>query len=295
MDPDSLRCFLAAADALHFSVAARRLGRSPAALGKRIAGLEATLGVPLFARTTRRVELTPAGAALVAPARAAVHAADACARAVRGDAPPVAQTLLLGTRVELGRSYLLPLLPALEAAQPGLRLDLFVSSGPDLERLVRVGELDAAISSRPVGDPAIQGHRLHEEGYALVGAAELLRGRPVRDLDDLAEHTLLDISAEHDLWRYWRDAQPRDVEVWWSGARYLGTVALVVDAVRAGWGLAVLPTYAIGDELAAGRLVAPWPDRPTRRDWFRLIHRRGDPRGALWRTLLGVLRAAPLR
>ena len=67
--PDSPRCFLAAADELHFGRAAQRLQMLPSALGRHIKLLEEDLGTRLFARTTRAVELTENGAALVRDAR----------------------------------------------------------------------------------------------------------------------------------------------------------------------------------------------------------------------------------
>ena len=71
-----LRYFVAVAEELHFTRAARRVHIAQQPLSAAIARLEQQLGVTLLARTTRRVELTPAGEALLEPARAALRAID---------------------------------------------------------------------------------------------------------------------------------------------------------------------------------------------------------------------------
>ncbi|TDV57549.1 LysR family transcriptional regulator [Actinophytocola oryzae] len=82
MDVRQLRAFLAVAEDLHFGRAAQRLHVAQPYLSRTVRGLEEELAAPLFERTTRRVELTAAGQALVAHARTMVSAADAARAAV---------------------------------------------------------------------------------------------------------------------------------------------------------------------------------------------------------------------
>src|SRR4051812_37296136 len=107
-DLESLRCFDAAATHLSFRVAARSIGLSPAAFSDRIKRLEDELGEALFARTTRRVALAPAGARLVPLAREILAATARCASVARGSKTPVPYELAIGTRFELGLSWLTP-------------------------------------------------------------------------------------------------------------------------------------------------------------------------------------------
>jgi LysR family glycine cleavage system transcriptional activator len=105
---DALRCFVSAARLLNFRKAARTMAVTPAAFGQRIRHLEEDLGVGLFKRTTRSVVLTEAGTSLLPYAERCIAAANDCARAARGDVGPPPRDLVLGTRHELGVSWILP-------------------------------------------------------------------------------------------------------------------------------------------------------------------------------------------
>src|SRR5439155_5544920 len=105
-DLESLACVDALARTLRFSVAARSRALSPAAFSKRVQQVEEHVGVRLFARTTRSVALTPAGIALWPRIRRLL--ADAKSLADAGPAAPAPTELTVGTRHELGMSWLFP-------------------------------------------------------------------------------------------------------------------------------------------------------------------------------------------
>src|SRR6185436_18944557 len=105
---ESLRCFEAAARLLNFRAAARSVALTPAALGQRIRQLEDQLGVPLFRRTTRSVSLTEAGLSLLPFADKCLAAALECVRAARGETGPPPMDITIGTRQELGMSWVVP-------------------------------------------------------------------------------------------------------------------------------------------------------------------------------------------
>jgi DNA-binding transcriptional LysR family regulator len=91
-----LRYFVAVAEELHFGRAAQRLHMSQSPLSRAIRDLERELGVALFVRTTRHVELTPAGFALLEPARRALAEIDAVIEDARRAARPDRSVLTLG-------------------------------------------------------------------------------------------------------------------------------------------------------------------------------------------------------
>lgn len=84
MELHQLRCFVAAAEELHFGRAAQRLQMLPAAFGRHIKLLEDDLATPLFARTTRAVALTEHGATLLRDARAVLARVEAIQDGFRG-------------------------------------------------------------------------------------------------------------------------------------------------------------------------------------------------------------------
>ncbi len=98
---ENLQCFVAAAEHLNFRRAAEQLSLTPAAFGQRIKQLEEQLEQTLFKRTTRQVELSPEGRALLEHAHGILRQAGACQRIVHHPGRQPAR-FTLGTRFELG-------------------------------------------------------------------------------------------------------------------------------------------------------------------------------------------------
>jgi DNA-binding transcriptional LysR family regulator len=291
---DSLRCFREAARFLNFTAAARAVGLTPAALGQRIRQLEDQLGAPLFHRTTRSVVLTEAGVTLLPYAEKTLSAAEDCVRVGRGEIAPQSFELVLGTRHELGLSWLVPLLPTLRASHPGMILHLYFGSGQDILARVRTALIDCAISSSRLTDPKLDALRLHEERYLFVASTALLARNSLACPGDAARHVLLDISADLPLFRYWRDAPGGIDSMRFAQVQRIGTIGAIRTLVLAGDGVAVLPEYFIRADLDAGRLAILLPEVTPLSDHFRLVFRSDDPRRAILASLAESLRAAPL-
>lgn len=291
---ESLRCFLAAAERLNFRAAARVVALTPAALSQRIRMLEQQVGAPLFQRTTRSVQLTPAGLALLPRARACLAEAAACLQVVRGDAAPAVE-LTLGTRFELGMSWIVPLLPTLKRALPQVTMHLFFGSGAEIVERLRAGLIDCAVTSAEVADVRLAGARLHEERYAFVAAPGLLRRSPLTAPEHAAAHVLLDIDVGLPLFRYFSAAEGAPALPRFAGYRWLGLGAAVKALVLAGEGVAVLPEYMIAAELRRRQLRRLFPAVSPRPDYFRLVHRADDPRRATHDAVAALLGQAPIR
>lgn len=294
-DLESLRCFDAAATHLSFRVAARAVALSPAAFSERIQRLEETLGAQLFTRTTRRVALTPAGARLLPQARRVLDEARRCLEVAGDGGAPGPYELTIGTRYELGLSWLVPALAALGRGRPERTLHLFFSDAPILTQQVLQGTIDAAVTSARLAVPHLEMAALHPEAYAFIGAARLLRRKPLRQTRDAAAHSLIDISSDIPLFRYFQDACPRDEQWRFERVLHLGTIAAIRARVCEGAGVAVLPRYFIDDDLARGRLVPLMPQVRLASDLFRLIWRAGHPRDSELRILAADLRQVPLQ
>lgn len=291
---DSLHCFVEAARLLNFRMAARTVALTPAALGNRIRQLEDQLGAPLFHRTTRRVVMTQAGLALLPHAQRTLLDAEVCGRAARGEVGPAPVELTVGTRHELGLSWIVPLLPRLRAEQPGLTLHVYFGSSTDLLTRVRSVEIDCAVGSMRITDPKLDSVRLHQEKYVFVGQPKMLAKTPLRSPADSGKHTIIDTSAELSLFNYWRDAPGGGDRLRFGRLLRIGTIAAIRELVLAGEGVAVLPAYLVAADLKQRRLVTVFPRVALLSDYFRLIFRTDDPRRSLYDAIARTMLTVPL-
>jgi DNA-binding transcriptional LysR family regulator len=287
---ESLRCFFAAARQLNFRRAASEVGLTATAFSERIRGLERELGATLFLRTTRRVALTAQGRALMPAAERALTSVRACVQAIeRPEA--LAVRLRIGTRFELGLSWLVPAVTELERRRPNLEVDLYFGSGPDILQRLERGALDGAITSAPVAREDWHTEVLHPESYAFVGARRLFERSPLRKASDARHHTLLDVDETLPLARYLLSAVPA---LEFARVRLCGAGAAVRKRVLAGDGVAVLPSYMIEADLETRRLIRVLPRVGLLSDSFRLVHPKNSPQAAGLLELAAFLRERPL-
>ncbi len=292
--PEDLQCFCEVARLSSFKGAARSLALTPGAISQRIRGLEELLGVTLFMRTTRSVALTLEGHAFLAHAPAALRALTHAMRAGRGQSEALPMELHLGTRHELGMSWIVPMLPSLSRAFPSLTFHLYFGSGSDLLLRVRSSEIDCAVTSSRLSDPKLDSRVLHDERYVFVGAPALLRKRPLTRAEHSAQHMLIDSTADRPLSRYLREAPNGVGDLQFAGLRRIGTIAAIRALVIAGEGVAVLPEYYVRDDLKKKRLSRLLPRAPLLDDQFRLVFRIDDPRSGYFDALAAHMRARPL-
>lgn len=291
---ESLRCFVAAVEQLSFRGAAKACALSPAAFGDRIRRLEVELGTALFTRTTRKLALTPQAERLLPQARRALEEGERC-RSVVHDLAKAPFELQIGTRFELGLSFIVPALTLLERARPERRLHLYFGDTPDLLPRVLRGELSCMITSARLVSPGLAFARLHEEQYVLVAKRGLVKRHKLSGPSDAPRHVLLDLHEDLPLFRYFLDGRSAK-ETWqFRGLQYLGAIAAVRARALEGAGVCVLPLYFVQEDLAAGRLVRLMPQTKLPSDWFRLVWRAGQPREPELQRLAAELSEVPLR
>ena len=294
-DLESLRCFDAAATHLNFRIAAQAVALSPAAFGDRIKRLEQQLDATLFARTTRRVALTQAGHRLLPQARRVLDEAARCGRIVQERDIAVPFALTVGTRFELGLSWLTHALPQLQAHRPERTLHLVFGDSPELVARMRNGLIDCVVTSARLTSGELSYEPLHDEHYVFVASARLIRRRPLSRASHAADHVLIDASADLPLFRYFLDAM-RTHDVWgFARTEYLGTIAAIRMRVLQGAGVAVLPRYFVERDLRSGRLVRLMPSVALQPDAFRFVWRTGHPREQALRELATELTKIPIR
>jgi len=193
MDLHQLRCFVAAAEELHFGKAARRLEMLPSALGRFIRLLEDDLGTRLMARTTRSVTLTADGAVLLKEARVLLAQADALADRFRNSSRRQAATVRLGA-IDSAAAGLVPmLLHDFRERSPDVTVQLIEDKTIRLLPRLLSGRLDLAIV-RPPENPDRRLEflfLLHETAVVAVSDRHPLATRKRLTVADLAEQRLI--------------------------------------------------------------------------------------------------------
>lgn len=289
-DLESLACVDALARTLRFHVAAKSRALSPAAFSKRVQQVEEHVGAPLFVRTTRTVALTEVGTALLPRIRRMLDEARALADSAVNVGPTPLE-LVLGTRHELGMSWLLPARAELQAALPHLTTHLRFGDSATLEDHVLRLRLDAIVTSHAPSTRALEAIPLHKEDYVVVGAPRLLKRLPLHTADDAGAHTLIDADESLPLFAYLRTT---GLPLRFARVLTLGTIEAIRSAVVAGEGIAVLPRYFVAEALRRRHLVTVLPTTRLGHDWFRLVFRADDTRRALFEQVARTLKARPL-
>ena len=257
------RTFLAVARHLNFRAAADELALTQSAISRQIQALEDEVGVPLFLRHTRAVELTSAGAQLQRAVGPALERIDLAVRQVRHSAGR--RSVTITTLASFASMWLIPRMEDFQRKHPGIDLRIDASDATvDLE----TADVDLAVRYKLPGPSVQGGQRLFGEQLAVVASPWLLRNTPpLRTPQDLAHCTLIeagDVYRSAHLqwltWRRWLDTQgcPKLEPVRWL---YFNYAHQIVQAALAGQGLALARMPLVADALAAGDLVEVMPGR----------------------------------
>jgi DNA-binding transcriptional LysR family regulator len=248
-----LRVLLAVADTGGFGKAAARLNSSPPAVTRAVAGLEARLGVEVFRRTTRRVQLTDAGRVLAERARLVLVDLDAAESEASGQAVIPTGQLTLTASVTMGRAILAPVVSAFLDAYPRVsaRLVLFdrivnlVDEGIDVG--LRVGHLpDSSAISIGVGE--VRRQLVASPGYIKK------RGHP-REPADLKFHSVIAFSGlmPNREWTYTGARGPGRVTL--QPRLEINDAAAAIEAAEAGDGITIALSYMVARQMREGTLV----------------------------------------
>ncbi|AOE84206.1 LysR family transcriptional regulator [Pseudomonas sp. TCU-HL1] len=267
---DDLAAFAVLMEAGSFTAAAERLGCSKGQLSKRIRLLEQELGASLLHRTTRRLDLTAAGAALLPEAQALAAQAERARQSVRRLQEELAGCARLTVPVSLGETFFDALLLDFTRQYPQIRIELDLHNG--YRDLVAEG-FDLAIRSGMDVDERLVARPLFslQEITCATPAYLAAHGEP-RQPSDLALHQCL-LNTHYsgfEEWLYHRQHRLERVKV--AGALASNHYSLLKKAALSGAGIARLPSYMIYDELAAGRLVWLLRDYQTRQTPVFLVH-----------------------
>jgi DNA-binding transcriptional LysR family regulator len=262
-----LMAFLAVARERSFTRAAAQLGVSQSALSHAIRGLEERLGLRLLTRTTRSVAPTEAGERLIRTVGPKFEQIDSELAALTELREKPAGTIRITTGEHAAQVVLWPALAALLPRYPDIKVELMIDYGlTDIvaERYdagVRLGE--------QVAKDMIAVRIGPDFGMAVVGAPAYFETRPKpRKPQDLTAHDCINIRLPTygGIYAWEFEKRGRELKVRVDGQLVFNSIALRLNAVLAGRGLAYLPEDQVAPYLADGRLIrvlddwcAPFP------------------------------------
>ena len=247
----SYTAFVRSFEAGSFSAVAREMGTSQSAVSKQIAGLEKSLGIQLFSRTTRRLQPTSEALQLYEHVRQLLDAMDAL-KSASGRQAVASGTLRITLPSSYAKRRIIPLLPGFLERFPQVNLDIqltdqvldLVEEG--LELGVRIGNLaPSTLMARPIG----------VIDQVLVASPQYLakHGTPDTPLD-LSNHScvLYGGGTRWTRWEFESETGRHAVEV--SGAVRVNDPQAMFELVCAHQGIALVPDWVLSDEIKSGRV-----------------------------------------
>ncbi len=270
---NALRAFEAAARLGSMSLAAQELHVTHGAVSRQVRVLEEALGQPLFVRQGRGVALTAVGQQLREQCSAAFGQLREAWLQLRQQRATAA--FVLGCSGSVLARWMIPRLERLRHELPALTVHLAVQEEPVAEHLA---EVDAALLL--AAPPWPSGWQVHELAPERIGpvlsprypGAERLRGQPA---SALCEEPLLHTASRPQAWPEWANTMGLPSESL-QQAQALPHLYFLLEAASAGLGVAIAPQPLVADDLASGRLLAPWGFRETSARWVLASSRRMD-------------------
>jgi DNA-binding transcriptional LysR family regulator len=262
-----LEYFVAVAEERHFTRAARRAMVSQSGLSASIRALERELGAPLFVRSTRHVELTEVGRAVLVDARRALAGAAAARDAAAAVQGLLRGTVVVGTEQCITGVDVPAVLAAFRAAHPGVDVRLRHEGSLALLEQIPASRVDVAFVA--ITGPVPDGVRLfpvaHSPMVLLCHPEHPVATAEELTWDGLASQVFVDFPPDWSIRQLGdracaRAGQAREV------ALEVNDVHGLIDLVRHGLGVAIVPQSVAGKKSAAGLAVRPLPGG-TLIDW----------------------------
>lgn len=266
-----LRAFEAVARHLNFRAASEEMALTQSAVSRQIQSLEDEVGVALFLRHTRAVELTSAGAQLLMAVSNALPRIDSAVRQIRQSAGR--RSVALTTFASFASMWLIPRLEQFQRDHPDIDIRIDASDQTlDLD----VADVDLALRYGPMATMPPHAVRLFGEQLTPVASPWLLKsGAALKKPADIASFTLIEAGDAHSThlewltWRRWFDEHglPKLQPKRWL---YFNYAYQMVQAALTGQGIVLARLPMIAESLANGDLVEP------------LTHQRMDSPMAYW-------------
>jgi len=258
----NLRAFEAVARHLNFRMAAEDLSLTQSAVSRQIQALEDDVGVPLFLRHTRAVELTSAGARLLRVVSSGLYGIDTTVRQLRQETGR--RTVAVSTWASFASLWLIPRLEAFQRGHPDIDIRIDATDTPvDLD----TSDVDLALRYTTPARAKPRAERLFGESLAVVASPWLLKSSPaLQKPADLLAFTLIEAGDLHHSaqmatlsWQRW--FQTHDAPIEPRRWLYFNYASQIAQAALAGQGIALARLPLVADSLASGDLVEALPGR----------------------------------
>lgn len=264
----ALRAFHAAGERLSFQEAARQLGVTPSAISHQVRTLEEWLETPLFERMARRIVLTPAGKRFHRTIAASLDGIAAAAAKLRGAERRT--TLKISALPLITNVWLIPRLARFEAKHPNITFAVETENRvADFDR----EDIDIGIRNLRAPTPGLVARKLLDIRLVPLCARKL--AATLQQPKDLAQHTLINVSARPDAWERWLKA---------AGAGGLkakreltfDTVPAALEAAARGHGVTLGMSPLVWESPAAAQLVVPFAVEVEADASYYVVHRKAD-------------------
>ena len=257
-DFEAWAIFAAVVQHRSFTGAAKALGLSKATISKAVSRLENQVGTSLFHRTSRHLSLTESGRGLAERAARIWAEGIAAEEAARDEADAPQGMVRLAAPMSFGLLHVAPAVADFLAEYPGIAIDLHLSD--EKIDIIEMG-FDVALRIAALPDSSLRVRRLGGVESKIVAAPFYLErhGRPVHPAD-LASHRCFSYCylPTPDLLRFHGPGR-EEVVVRPEGPLRANSGDAMLPALRAGLGIAILPDFIVGTDIAAGRLEAILP------------------------------------
>lgn len=290
MTLDQLRVFVAVAEELHVTRAARRLNMTQSAASAAIAALEARCATRLFHRVGRHIELSEPGRLFLAEARAVLMQATAAERVLNDLAGVKRGTLAIHASQTVGNYWLPPILHRFRSRFPDVALRFAIGNTTQVAAAVREGTADLGFVEGDVADPALAVRPVaRDEMVLVVGADHPWAGRTAIRVAELADTPWVLREAGSGT-RAIFEAALRDHGLDPAGLRVafeLPSNEAVRAAVRAGAGATVISALVVEPGIRGGllhQIPFDWPERP-----FLVLRHKERYQSAAEKALLDMI------
>jgi DNA-binding transcriptional LysR family regulator len=259
-DLNALVMFAKVVEAQSFSEAARRLNLPPANVSRRVADLEAKLGIKLLERSTRALHLTDIGREVLVQARRCVELHESINKVTANHQGSISGVLRLSAPPNLTDCLIAPLVRAFQETYPKVTVQTLIT-----ERFVdHIGDgVDVAFRFGELKDSSLVARRILKYRHLLVASPEYLQraGSP-RSPQDLLKHRLICFSywKPQTSWTFYNKDGKAQEEVEFTPYFAINDFAGLTPKLLAGEGIGDLPPVVQPELIKTGRLVEVMPD-----------------------------------